>query len=234
MMKTLRNGTITADPRCDLIFDKDERSKGFRVRSSVQEDIEIKTILHHCDKVLDQGKEGACVGFGLAHGLISMPYGALGLNAEYAKEHIYWPAQRADQWKGGDYPGAFPKYEGTSVLAGLKVLVKLGWIKEYNAALSLREVLIGLQTRPAVCGVKVFEGMMYPDKHNFIHNTGEEIGGHCLCLLGYNDETKVLTWINSWGLVYGDNGLIYMTLDEFDELRKDGGEVFFFDLKEDW
>lgn len=234
MLTTLRSGTITTDPRCDLIFEKDERSRAFRVGSAIPADIEIKTVLHHCSKVLDQGREGACVGFGLTHSLISAPYGALGLDNSYAKEHIYWPAQKTDQWKGGSYPGAWPKYEGTSVLAGLKVIAKLGWINAYHAALSLNEVLVGLQTRPAVCGVKVFEGMMTPDKDNFIHNTGDEVGGHCICLIGYDAEREIITFVNSWGESYGDSGLIYMTLAEFDTLRKDDGEVYFFDLKEPW
>ena len=45
-----------------------------------------------------------------------------------------------------------------------------------------------------------------------IPNTNKEtlLGGHELCLIGYNDTTKLMTVLNSWGSKWGDNGLCYI------------------------
>lgn len=39
------------------------------------------------------------------------------------------------------------------------------------------------------------------------------LGGHEMCLIGYNDNTKHFTVMNSWGKNWGDNGLCYIPYD---------------------
>ena len=34
-----------------------------------------------------------------------------------------------------------------------------------------------------------------------------EVGGHAVCLCGYNDATERFTFVNSWGTSVGNNGL---------------------------
>ena len=42
------------------------------------------------------------------------------------------------------------------------------------------------------------------------------LGGHALCLVGYNDERRELKFINSWGKDWGDHGYGYMPYDYAD------------------
>ena len=70
--------------------------------------------------VLDQGQEGACTGFAVAHELIAQPSVVRkGINAKFAREKLYWEAQKIDPFPGGDYPGAEPNMEGSTVLSAI-------------------------------------------------------------------------------------------------------------------
>merc|ERR1711976_926971 len=43
---------------------------------------------------------------------------------------------------------------------------------------------------------------------------GEKIiGGHCVCIVGYDDACQVLVARNSWGSSFGDHGFFYMPYD---------------------
>ena len=38
-------------------------------------------------------------------------------------------------------------------------------------------------------------------------------GGHCMCIVGYNDSTKMFTCANSWGTNWGKKGYCYIPYD---------------------
>ena len=68
--------------------------------------------------------------------------------------------------------------------------------------------------RPVVVGFYVYESfesigangiMLYPDV-----NTEQFLGGHAVCLVGYNDSTQRFIARNSWGTSWGDSGYFYM------------------------
>jgi hypothetical protein len=72
----------------------------------------------------DQGVEGRCVEFAM----LRMLTHANRKRYDITTRWHYWEAQRSDEWPGGSYPGASPRYEGTSVRAGLEVLRSRGAI----------------------------------------------------------------------------------------------------------
>lgn len=41
-------------------------------------------------------------------------------------------------------------------------------------------------------------------------NTETLEGGHCMCIVGYNDTTKMFTCANSWGTSWGNKGYCYI------------------------
>lgn len=173
---------------------------------------------------LDQGPDGACVGFGFSHELAARPGVVSGVTDLWAL-HYYWDAQRADDWAGGSYPGAKPSYDGTSTLAGARVGKARGYYKEYRWALSLADLVtaVGYQG-PAVIGVDWTEDMLEPDDHGFIHSTGEIVGGHCVCIIGVKiirqadgavDPLRSYFIIqNSWGRSWGTDGRCAITFVE--------------------
>jgi hypothetical protein len=210
----------------DRLVQFDNNSKHFPLLKLSQKKAITRT--HFCGKHLDQGLEGACAGFGLTHALLTPTFRAYGLDAKYAKERVYWNAQRIDPWHGGSYPDAEPRYEGTSVLAGVKVLKEFGWIDSYRWGFSLRDLILGIgHEGPAVLGVKWLEGMHSPDGEGFIHVTGKINGGHCILCKGVNIEERYFILHNSWGSTWGVKGDCYISFSDMEKLLALQGEIVF-------
>ena len=227
-MIKLRGGNQTGDIRVDRIEEFDERSKNYSI-SSINLDKKLRSYTWRCWENFDQGAEGACVGFGVAHELAARPAEVQGLSNQFAKEEIYWPAQKSDRWDGGSYPGANPFYEGTSVLAGVKVARKLGYFHSYRWAFGLRDLQLGIgYNGPAVMGLPWYEGMYQPDSSGYTQPTGKKIGGHCILCNAISIKHQRFTLHNSWGSRWGMNGECYISFSDMEKLLAQGGEAVFF------
>jgi hypothetical protein len=224
-MILLKDGTFTQDPRLTRIKQFDERSRAFKATAGI-ETKKPRSYTWSCSKHLDQGNEGACVGFGWTHELIARPSVVTGLDATFAREKVYFEAQKIDEWPGGAYPGAYPKYEGTSVLSGAKVVKQLGYIKEYRWAFGLDDLILAVGYKgPAVIGVNWYDGMFDTDQNGYIYPTGQVSGGHCLLVKGVNVTGRYFMLHNSWGPSWGVNGDAKITFNGMDLLLRQGGEA---------
>lgn len=229
----LRNGQSTWDPRLDRVRAVDVRSLNYLVRDTFETTLAPRSFTWRLPLWLDQGREGACVGFGWAHELAAMPAMVEGITNIFAREKIYWPAQQIDPWPGGAYPGASPIYEGTSVLAGAQVVQRMGYIGEYRWALDLQDLILAVGYKgPAVIGVDWYEGMLDTDAAGYVHPTGQIVGGHCLIIHGVriikradgsiNHYKSYFTLHNSWGSSWGVNGRARITFAEMLKLWPGG------------
>lgn len=237
----LKNGEFTSDQRLDCVRQVDIRSLAYPVQGAL--DAEAKKVPRsrtwRLDVRLDQGSEGACVGFGWTHELAASPVAIKEANATFARKEVYWEAQKIDEWPGGAYPGASPQYEGTSVLAGAKVVKRLGFIDSYRWALSPKDLVAAVgHLGPAVIGVDWYEGMFDTDADGFIHPTGQIRGGHCICVVGVKvvkkDRNKPSTYsnldplrthfvlVNSWGKNWGEGGACKLALIDLMKLWPGG------------
>jgi hypothetical protein len=224
----LKDGSVVSDRRFDRIAQFDERSRNFPVMATI-ETKKPRSYTWRCNETLDQGPDGACVGFGVAHELIARPSEVQGLTNTFAKEQIYWEAQKIDYWDGGSYPGGSPFYEGTSVLAGVKVAHKLGYMEEYRWAFGLEELKLGVgYNGPAVIGVPWYTGMFNPDAKGYIHATGDIAGGHCVLVNAISVSKGRFTIHNSWGAGWGKDGEAYISFEDMDKLLSEWGEACFF------
>jgi hypothetical protein len=226
----LKDGSEVFDRRLDRIAAFDRRSLEFPVRGALndeQQELVTKTwSVPENTPVLDQGREGACVGFGVTHELLYYPVAVRGLDATFAREKIYWVAQEADPWPGGSYPEASPRYEGTSVMYGVKAAADLGYYKEYRWATSEKEMALGVgYLGPAIIGVDWYEGMFKPNKDGYIRPSGEKMGGHCCLITGINVRSGYYTLHNSWGPSWGHNGNAKISRKDMAKLIADNGEV---------
>ncbi len=179
--------------------------------------------------VLDQGREGACVGFAWAGELAASPIRVRGVNEAYAHA-IYRRAQQLDPWPG-------EAYSGTSVLAGAQTCAERGLIAEYRWAFSveeLRDAVISLG--PAVIGVPWREGMYKPRPSGLIDVTGPVVGGHALLVTGYHPRMRIRGegWFrrhevfrlrNSWGPRYGRGGNALISAADLAALLAENGEA---------
>lgn len=225
----LRDGTTTCDRRLDRLVDFDERSRKYPVRALFGRRPKLRSYTWRLDgALLDQGAEGACVGFGIGHELMALPAPVSPMNNAYAREILYWGAQRIDQWDGGAYPGAKPRYEGTSVLAGMKTAQTETWFDSYRWAFGLEDVLLGLgRNGPCVLGLNWYEGMSNTDAQGFIHPTGKVRGGHCTLATKINVSEEYVRGPNTWGPYWGVKGYWKLSFNDLEKLLDRQGEAVF-------
>lgn len=149
--------------------------------------------------VLDQGSEGACVGFGSAHYCQATPLSQPHSNEELALA-VYTRSKEIDEWPG-------EAYSGTSVLAGMKTLKETRRISGYLWLTDTDHIAKAVgYVAPVVVGLEWRRAMMDTDSMGFVHADGSAVGGHCVCITGYDDKTKTFTFVNSWGEDWGKNG----------------------------
>lgn len=213
----------------DRLQQFDERSRKFGIAEVVTA-VEPRKRYWTPGTVLDQGREGACVGFGWTTELISSPF-PFKVTPDKGDEYalgIYHRAQELDEWDGEDY-------SGTSVLAGAKVLKERGYIQNYRWAFGVEQVRDAVISEgPVVLGIEWRDGMYETRPSGLVVVDGPVVGGHCITLTGYNPRAKLkgepgyhegFRWKNSWGLDYGVNGLGFIKIEDLDTLLKAGGEA---------
>jgi len=231
----LRNGQTTFDPRLDRIPQFDDRSRMYGVRELVPSKKKPRSKFWRCRLHFDQGTEGACVGFANGHELAAKPAEVPSppLSDRFCRESIYWEAQRIDDYEGGAYPGATPQYEGTSVLAGAKVLKALGAIKEYRFSFGLDDLILGVgYFGPAVMGTLWYSGMYRPDRNGHIHVSGDIRGGHSYLVVGVDVRRHRFRIRNSWGRTWGDDGEAWISFKDMLRLLQEDGEAVFYSGRE--
>lgn len=208
----------------------DERSKNYPVSEIIEDKGTIKEMLWKEGAVLDQGREGACVGFGWMGEVLCEPVAPkiqpMAKVANELAKSYYKRAQKIDEWPGEDY-------EGTSVLAGAKIMQEEGYIGEYRWCFGiedLRDAVINLG--PVVIGVPWYQGMYETDRDGIVKVDGDKVGGHCILVTGYipnkiinDEEHEVFRWRNSWGNDYGIDGSGFIRYTDLNELLKNGGEA---------
>lgn len=167
---------------------------------------------------LDQGQEGACTGFGLAHclGIGYRPWQVRDTDAFL----LYKWARENDEWAGENY-------EGSSVQGAMDGARKHGVINGYWHIETPDEFIAAVGRYGAVeCGTYWKSGMWRPDPKNIVHNTGGSEGGHAYSVGAVNLGAKLARIDNSWGRnKWGVNGSAWIALDElFSLIFDEGGE----------
>lgn len=224
-MAVLRDGSEVRDRRLARLRHFDERSRQFPVRATVGPK-KPRSYTWECAVHLDQGQEGACTGFSVAHELLARPCEVRGLTAKFATEKIYWQAQKDDEWEGGSYPRAKPRYDGTSVIAAIKAAKKLGFIEEYRWAFGLRDLVLAVgHVGPAVLGLNWYEGMFDVASCGHLHVGGVPSGGHAILCKGVDVEERYFVLHNSWGPRWGRRGDARISWSEMERLLHEDGEA---------
>jgi hypothetical protein len=222
-MYTLKDGSVTKDKRLDRIVHYDERSKNYPIRELVA-DKKPRSYTWRLNTRLDQGSDGACVGFSWSHEMAARPVEIQGVTNTTAL-NTYYQAQQLDDWPGGAYPNASPFYEGTSVLAGAKAVQAQNHMKEYRWAFNVDDIILAVGHHgPGVMGLNWTEDMFTPDANGFVKPTGAVAGGHAILIRAVNVKKQYVTLANSWGTDWGKGGDCYLTFDDLATVLKNDGE----------
>lgn len=210
----------------------DERSRAFGVKSiiSSEDDAqEIAKVWEH-GTILDQGKEGACVGFAWTGATIAKPMPP-NEQPKFVEGNsfaigLYREAQKVDPWPGENY-------SGTSVLAGAKIAKEKGIVDEYRWCFSIEELKKAiLNVGPVVIGINWYQDMYGTDKNGLVKVSGNHVGGHAIMVTGFipdfdvnNSPTPVFQWVNSWGPGYGKGGVGYIPYKDLEKLIENRAEM---------
>lgn len=206
----------------DRVFNRiasfDERSRKFPITALIPTKQRRSYTWSHCNTWLDQGQEGACTGFAVAHEAAAKPKPVKGITNEVAKA-IYHRARQLDEWEGENY-------EGSSVLGAIKAASERGWYSEYRWAFGENDLALAVGYRgPVVLGINWYEGMCEPDEFGSIAPTGKCVGGHAIMCRGYNAKTHHYRLHNSWGRDWGIDGDCFLWAGYMEQLLKESGEA---------
>lgn len=182
--------------------------------------------------ILDQGREGACTGFGLA-AVINMQNQLRGRHYPVSARMLYEMARKYDEWPG-------EKYEGSSCRGAIKGWYAMGACREEHwpydpkaagvltveRARHARENTVGAyyrvepkvtdfhaalnETGALFVSARVHTGWRHSQvKDGVIPFRRKRLGGHAFAIVGYDARGF---WIqNSWGEGWGTRGLALWT-----------------------
>lgn len=93
------------------------------------------------------------------------------------------------------------------------------------------------QGYPILLGIELYESSEYDENLKSgiipIPDTNNEryLGGHCILLMGYDDEKSIFCFLNSWGDGVGDNGYFYIAYEYLldNKLATDFWTIRYFD-----
>lgn len=171
---------------------------------------------------LDQGSEGACTGFGLAHVLAASPR-ARDVSYDLAMR-LYRQAQREDEWDGEDY-------DGSSVNGAMHAGRTYGLLTQWRWCYTGAELRHALSYHGAVeAGTYWLSGMLDPDSDGYVTARGSIVGGHAYAVTGYRPAVRGAAVDyridNSWGPGWGDQGGAWITDVDLEHLVFNrGGEA---------
>jgi C1A family cysteine protease len=140
--------------------------------------------------------------------------GASSLNADYLVS-IGLPLESRFPYEGKDLTG-FKKFnycEGPESFFWKRHTYKIGrWGSITHDLTSIKAALASFGPIPTA--MFVYEDFMNYKSGVYSYTTGEELGGHAVLLVGYNDEEKYFIVKNSWGTGWGESGFFRIAYSE--------------------
>lgn len=187
----------------------------------------------------DQGSQGSCVGWASAYALkTSQEYRETRWSLT-SPDHLFSPSWVYNQINGGQDGGAYPSdalrllvQKGADTLAAFPYresqftrtpdgdsMARASkyrasrWSSLANDPNKLKKLVAA--GRALLIAIDVYPQFMNLTSAKPVYNnkTGRLLGGHALCLMGYDDNLKAFKIINSWGPKWGKGGYGYIAYD---------------------
>lgn len=168
------------------------------------------------EKVLDQGQTPHCVGFAGAQWGNTLP-----INDKFDNDdgHAFYYASKV-------FDGEPNQENGSTTRSLAKTLKASGRLDTYAFGASIDEAIQWILTKgPVLFGTDWYTGMFNPDTQGLIRPTGVAEGGHMYLATGYNSETKLIEFLNSWSDEWGLKGYFYMHKEDAVKVFANQGEI---------
>ena len=186
--------------------------------------------------VRNQGDCGSCVAFGTIatfEGQLNIYYDDPFLDMDLSEQHLFncgdglcdegWYSNEASQYLqtyGVPDEDCFPYTSGTTgedepcentCPDWQDRAVKIacwGWVGGDDGLRTPAEIKERLLQGPLTTSMEVYDDFQAYEGGIYGHVYGEEPGGHCVCIVGWDDTTDPPCWIvkNSWGPNWGERG----------------------------
>lgn len=203
--------------RLDVSLRADPRNADYPL--TISADIPPVTRVWACPVRLDQGREGACVGYAAAHFYGTQAH-IQPIDNRLAR-HFYKAAQQHDEWPGESYAGT----SVNGLMAYLKAAGHIGTYRWIHDLATLKRTLS--YAGPVIVGSEWREGCFTPDAAGYIRFTGQARGGHATCWRGIDLANECFIIQQSWGRDHGNNGVVKIRFAEAAELLRTGPQICF-------
>jgi C1A family cysteine protease len=194
--------------------------------------------------VRDQGDEGTCVAFSTVAGMKEYQeqidwkkYMELSPRFLYSecKKHDGQPDEEGTQIRVAmkilvqegvceEKYWPYAPHQTDGAKAGAAADAKKFRELSYARVLNLYEIKLTLASKgPCVIGIECFSGIM-KTKTGKVPMPGpseQTLGGHAICVVGYDEKAKLLKFKNSWSTAWGDGGYGYLPYAYVDKYMTD-------------
>jgi hypothetical protein len=176
-------------------------------------------------QIRDQGNCGSCVAFGVV-ATIEAQWNILqnnaGIDLDLSEAHLFFcggscgcstgwtvsPALTYAQEHGVSTESCFPYQDHD-----MECTLCNGWAEKAYRVKKWREIA-GVAERknlisshgPLVGCMDVYDDFRGYESGVYQHTTGDKLGGHCICIVGYDDNQGCWICKNSWGTDWGETG----------------------------
>ncbi|MBP2651363.1 MAG: xylellain [Firmicutes bacterium] len=203
-----------------------------------------------CSPVVNQGNLGSCTANAIASGLREYLLVNKEVKWEQLSRLFLYYEERLLEGTVSEDSGAEIR-DGMKVLNKIGVCPEADWpyveatftnpptnkmtadavpfkIAEYHRITSLAQLKAALaEGLPVVIGIEVYDSFENDD----VANTGvvpmpdtsteQDLGGHAVLVVGYDDAKSQLIVRNSWGITWGDLGYFYLPYDYYNKYSSD-------------